>query len=209
MAIRADFLMRLPLVLVLFLLAACAWNEPSVVDLPEPVEQVSAPFVAALQKGDRLAAEAVVAPGARDELATDFGGELAQLKGPPKLTPRFITYKPAEMMGPEDSEVTIIYAARSNGEWTTLEVRLFGLRDEGYEVDYWKISDKAPVAKSYVPDLRPMAGVFMVLAIAGLVIGILTIGITLWLVRRKPHILAPEAEAEQRTAAVTTRDDGD
>lgn len=205
MDFRADFLKRLPL-LLLFVLAACSWNEPAIVDLPRDIGPTSDAFVAALQKGDKAAAEKAVAPTARDELHLHFEKEHKALKPTSTLKPRFITYKPEHMMGPEDSEVTIIYAAKDDGKWTTAEVRLFRLNDEPYEVDYWKISNEAPVAKTYAPDLKPMFGVFVGVAGAIVVLGLLTIGIVLWIVRRKPHVVAPEPAVERRIAAVTTRE---
>lgn len=205
MAPSADFLKRLPLVL-LFLLAACSWNEPAVVDVPKEIDVASGAFVAALQKGDQQAASKHVAPTAQDELAAQFASDSKALKAAPKLTPRFITYKPASMMGPEDSEVTIIYAARANGEWTKMEVRLFRLGDEPYEVDYWKISNDVPAAKNYTPDLRPLFGIFAAIAGVIVVLGIALIGTILWIVRRKPHIVSPPVENERRAAAITTRE---
>ena len=205
MAPSADFLKRLPLVL-LFLLAACSWNEPAVVDVPKEIDVASGAFVAAVQKGDQQAAAKHVAPTAQDELVAQFASDSKRLKAAPKLTPRFITYKPASMMGPEDSEVTIIYAARANGEWATMEVRLFRLGDERYEVDYWKIGTDAPVAKNYTPDLRPLFGIFAAIAGVIVVLGIALIGTILWIVRRKPHIVSLLVESERRAAAITTRE---
>lgn len=208
MDFRTDFLKRLPL-LFLFLLAACSWNEPDVIELPKDIGPTSDAFVAALQKGDKAAAERHVAPTARDELEQQFPIEYKSLKTEPKLSPRFITYKPEGLTGPEDSEVTIIYAAKGDGTWTTAEVRLFRLRDEPYEVNYWKVSNETPVAKAYSPDLKPMFGLFAGLALAIVVLGVLTIAIVLWIVRRKPHVVAPEAVPERRIAAVTTREEAD
>ncbi len=205
MAPSADFLKRLPLVL-LFLLAACSWNEPAVVDVPKEIDVASGAFVAAVQKGDQQAAAKHVAPTAQDELAAQFAADSKALTAAPKLTPRFITYKPASMRGPEDSEVTIIYAARTNSEWATMEVRLFRLGDEPYEVDYWKISNDAPAAKNYTPDLRPLFGIFAAIAGVIVVLGIALIGTILWIVRRKPHIVSPPVESERRAAAITTRE---
>ena len=205
MALTADFLKRLPL-LFLFLLAACSWSEPDLIELPRDIGPTSDAFVAALQKGDRVVAERHVAPTARDELSAHFSNKSNYLKAEPKLTPRFITYKPEHMMGPEDSEVTIIYAAKDGGKWTTAEVRLFRLNDEPYEVDFWKISNVTPVAKTYSPNLKPMFGVFAGLAGAIVVLGLLTIALVLWIVRRKPHVVAPEPVSERRVAAVTTRE---
>jgi hypothetical protein len=110
------------------------------------------------------------------------------------------------MVGPFDSEVTVIYAAKDGGEWTTAEVRLFRLNDEPYEVDYWKIGSEAPVAKTYAPDLKPLYGVFMWLAAAIFVIGTVTIFVVLWIVKRKPHVVVPEPAVERRRAAVATRE---
>lgn len=205
MAPSADFLKRLPLVL-LFLLAACSWNEPAVVDVPKEIDVASGAFVAAVQKGDQQAAAKHVAPTAQDELAAQFAADSKALTAAPKLTPRFITYKPASMRGPEDSEVTIIYAARTNSEWATMEVRLFRLGDEPYEVDYWKISHDAPAAKNYTPDLRPLFDIFAAIAGVIVVLGIALIGTILWIVRRKPHIVSPPVESERRAAAITTRE---
>ncbi len=208
MAPSADFLKRLPLVL-LFLLAACSWDEPAVVDVPKEVDVASGAFVAAVQKGDPQAAAKHVAPTAQDELAAQFATDSKALKAAPKLTPRFITYKPKSMMGPEDSEVTIIYAARENGEWTTMEVRIFRLRNEPYEVDFWKISNEVPAAKSYKPSVRPLIGLFA--GIAGIIafLGLAAIALIIWIVRRKPHIVVPAQTTERRVAAVTTRETSD
>ncbi len=208
MAFRANFWLRLP-ILFLFLLAGCSWTEPGVIDLPDEIGKRSSAFVSALQKGDRAAAERAVAPTAADELEAMFAEQHKQLKQKPKLTPRFITYKPREMMGPADSEVTVIYAAKDGDQWTTAEVRLFRLNDEPYEVDYWKISNDAPVAKAYAPDLKPLYGVFIWLAAAIFVIGIVTIAVVLWIVKRKPHVVSPEPVIERRPAAVATRESDD
>ncbi|MBK6706714.1 MAG: hypothetical protein IPG54_04200 [Sphingomonadales bacterium] len=208
MVFRADFLKRLPL-LFLFVLAACSWSEPAVVELPGDIAATSSAFVSALQKGDRAAAERHVAPTARDELEAQFSNEYKILQAATGLKPRFITYKPEAMMGPEDSEVTIVYAAKDDGKWTMAEVRLFRLGDEPYEVDYWKISNDTPTAKTYTPDLKPMLGVFAGLAGAIVVLGLLAIGILLWIVRRKPHIVVSEPVVERRVAAVTTRESAD
>ena len=208
MVFRADFLKRLPL-LFLFVLAACSWSESAVVELPGDIAATSSAFVSALQKGDRAAAERHVAPTARDELEAQFSNEYKILQAATGLKPRFITYKPEAMMGPEDSEVTIVYAAKDDGKWTMAEVRLFRLGDEPYEVDYWKISNDTPTAKTYTPDLKPMLGVFAGLAGAIVVLGLLAIGILLWIVRRKPHIVVSEPVVERRVAAVTTRESAD
>jgi hypothetical protein len=205
MAFRTDFWLRLP-ILFFFLLAGCSWMEPGVVELPDEIGKTSSAFVSALQKGDRVAAEAAVAPTAVDELEAQFTEQHKQLKGKPKLTPRFITYKPREMMGPFDSEVTVIYAAKDGGQWTTAEVRLFRLNDEPYEVDYWKLGTETPIAKTYAPDLKPLYGVFAGLAAAMFVIGTLTIIVVLWIVKRKPHVVVPEPVVERRTAAIATRE---
>lgn len=208
MAPSADFLKRLPLVL-LFLLAACSWNEPAVVDVPKEIDSASGAFVDAVQKGDQQAAAKHVAPTAQDELAAQFASDSKALKAVPKLTPRFITYKPASMMGPEDSEVTIIYAAHAKGKWTTIEVRLFRMRNEHYEVDFWKIGNEFPSAKSYMPSVAPMFGLFA--TIAGIIafLGLAAIALIIWIVRRKPHIVVPEPTIERRVAAVTTRETSD
>jgi hypothetical protein len=205
MAFRADYWLRLP-ILFLFLLAGCSWMEPSAIELPDEIGKTSSAFVTALQNGDRAAAKRAVAPTALDELDTQFTNQHKNLKNKSKLTPRFITYKPHEMMGPSDSEVTIIYAAKDGGQWTTAEVRLFRLNDEPYEVDYWKIGSAAPVAKTYAPDLKPLYGVFMWLSAAIFVIGTVTIVVVLWIVKRKPHVVVPEPVVERRRTAVTTRD---
>jgi hypothetical protein len=205
MAFRADFWLRLP-ILFLVLLAGCSWMEPRVVELPDEIGKTSSAFVTALQKGDRAEAERAVAPTALDELDTQFTKQHKQLKNKSKLTPRFVTYKPREMMGPFDSEVTVVYAARDGGQWTTAEVRLFRLNDEPYEVDYWKIGSAAPVAKTYAPDLKPLYGVFIWLAAAIFMIGTVTIVVVLWIVKRKPHIVVPEPVVERRAAAIATRE---
>lgn len=205
MDFRADFLKRLPF-LLLFLLAACSWNEPAVVELPSEIDKTSSAFVAALQNGDRTAAKSVVALTAVDEFDAKFAEQHRQLKGKPKLTPRFISYRPEPAFGADNNDVTVIYAAKSEGRWTTMEVSLFKLAQQPYTVGYWKISNETPIAKTYAPKLKPMLGVFAGLAGAIVVLGLLAIGIVLWIVRRKPHVVAPEPAVERRIAAVTTRE---
>ncbi len=206
--IQGRFLMALACVLLLFL-PACTLERPVVIDLPKDIDAVATPFITALQKGDLLKAAKHVAPTARDELDALFAAQHRQLKPLEPLTPRFMTYKPRALLGPDDSEVTLVYAAKTRGKWTTMEVRLFRLNDEPYEVDYWKIGNAAPAPKSYIPVVRPpakiIAGVSAVLA----VLGLLFIGAIVWLVRRKPAMLSPSGGVETRRSAVAVRDGDD
>jgi hypothetical protein len=48
-----------------------------------------------------------------------------------------------------------------------------------------------------------MRGLFLGMA----AVGLLLLFLILWLVRRKPRLVAPENEVERRVAAITRRDD--
>jgi hypothetical protein len=114
------------------------------------------------------------------------------------------------MTGPEDSEVTIIYAAKTGDKWATAEVRLFRLGDEPYEVDYWKIDDKTRRRQKLhprpAPDVRGFCRDWPVLLLC-------------WVRRRLPSCcgssaasrmsLHPNPRPKARVAAVTTRDTSD
>jgi hypothetical protein len=201
MIMRADFRKAL-LMLLLLLLAGCSLFEPRAITLPEDVDSVAMPFVKALQKGDQTAAARHVGPGASDELDAGFAKQHGELAKAAPLTPRFIAFKPTEMMAPDESEATVIFASKKDGKWSTLEVRLFRIGSERFEVDYWKLSKTEPQPKVYgieMKELKIMAPVF------GWVFGAL--GLLMWLVKRKPHLVIPEAEEERRTAAVTRREE--
>jgi hypothetical protein len=209
MYVLADFRKALPMLLLL-LLAGCSLFEPRAITLPEDVDAVATPFVRALQKGDRAASARHVGPGASDELAAGFAKQHSELAKAAPLTPRFITFKPPEMMAPDESEATVVFASKKDGKWSTLEVRLFRIGNERFEVDYWKLGNAEPQPKVYgieMKELKTMAPFFgWVFGALGL-FGAIGIALIIWLVKRKPHLVIPEPEEERRTAAVTRREE--
>ncbi len=199
--------------LLLFLpLVACGPKEPAAITLPSDVAKVSENFLLHVQAGDEAKAEASVLASARVELHKDFPRVHAKLKALPPLTPRFITKKPLHMIGPDDTEYTVIYAVKQKDTWTTAELRLYRLRDEAFEIDYWRISNDMPVAKNYAgPDAQVMRAMIpgMLWGMGSLAFfSVIGLAIFIWLVKRKPAMVAPEIPTEHRVAAVTIREEG-
>jgi hypothetical protein len=200
--------------LLLFLpLLACGPKEPAVITLPNDVAKVAGDFLVHVKAGDEAKAALTVLASARDELHEGFASDHAKLKALPLLTPRFITKKPRHMIGPEDTEYTVIYAAKQKGQWTTAELRLYRLPDEAFEIDHWQISNRAPVAKNYAgPDAEIMREMVpgMLWGMGGLALfSLIGLAFFIWVVKRRPAMVAPEIPVEQRAAAITTREQGD
>ena len=201
----------------LLLLAGCGEREPVVITPPKDAAAVIEPFLRELAAGNKDKAAAFVSTAAADELTTQFAKDHKILAAASKLTPRFVQRVGANPhilgkdLSADGDEVTLVYAAKSKGKWTTATVRVYRYRDDPFKVEYWRISNEAPrpalpsgmdspVAKRTAVIMSWITGgfaLFGLFGIAGLI----------WVVRRKPHLLTPEEISEQRAPASTLRDE--
>ncbi len=207
--------MRVPAILAITLLflslAGCAAPEPKAIEPAEDIAEVIDPFLKALRSGNQTEAEGLISSAATDELTKQFAADHKLLAAAAPLTPRFILEQPDLGVERDSNETTLVYAARKDGKWTSATIRLNRYRDEPYEIEYWRITNAAPQPVVFSTNEQKafkeiMPGMVWVLIGTGL-LGLLFVGGLIWLVRRRPHLVNPEAEAEQRAAAVSTREE--
>jgi hypothetical protein len=197
---------------MMFALAACS-REPAVISPPKDAAAVVEPFLKALSKGDKAGAGKYVSTAAADELETQFAADARKLAASAKLTPRFVTnpLEPGFAGSSEGDEVTLVYAARKNDKWTSATVRVYRYRDEAYKVEYWRVSNAEPtlpLPSGMTPEVAKMQHTMMYVMFGGIgLLGLLGLGVLLWLVKRKPHLVVNEVPTETRQAASTFRDE--
>jgi hypothetical protein len=196
---------------LLLLLAGCGEREPAVITPPTEVAAVIEPFLAAIRNGQIDAAKSHVLHGAADELDTQFAADYAQLAKAPPLKPRFLEKKPTPVFGANFEIVTLVYAARHNGKWTSATIRAARSNpSDPFKVEYWRVTNAAPqptMLANADPKRVEMQQKITIWMMAGLsLLGVLGLILIFWLVKRKPHLIAPDAPAEVRKSAATVRD---
>ncbi len=205
---RTDLLLAFAALLFFLILPGCNGPEPAITPPPKEFEAVAQPFLDAATNGNYAAAEKLVIATAKDELKSDFAGLTKELKALPKLTPRLVrNYNVKEKLGASTSQ--IFYAARSKGKWTTLEMRLDRDDNNKIQVHFWRIHKKAPHLvigdpESAAEHMMRENSIWIILGIA--LFGLAFIGLIIWIVKRKPNLVAPEMPIEHRAAAKTMRD---
>lgn len=201
------------------MLGGCADREPKAIAPPKEAAAVIEPFLKELTAGNRDKAGAFVSSAATDELAEQFAADHKKLAAGGKLTPRFINLSGNDLRrlsknaGADGSEVTVVYAAKSADKWTTATVRVYKYRDDPYKVEYWRVANEAP--KKPLPSnidpkqLEKTEAIGNAMAIGFSLLGILGIGLLIWLIRRRPQLLVPEQTTETRRSASTVREPGE
>jgi hypothetical protein len=203
--------------MILLLLAGCGEREPAVIDEPTEAKAVIAPFLKELRAGNKENAKAFVSTAAYDELEAQFAADQKKLANAPALTPRFTTQSAStgRVMGQEFSadghEITVVYAAKQKDKWISATVRIYRYRDEPYKVEYWRVTNKRPqpaLNSSIDPKLMAQQHKLMYWTFGGLVLfAVLGLILLIWLVKRRPHLIAPDAQVEMRRSAATVRDE--
>lgn len=205
-------MIRAILVALLYCLAISSASSPaSAQDQSAEIaaaKQVAETFLGSMKKANRVDARPLVAATARDEFDARFDKDSKRLTAGPK--PRFIFAAPlkSHSLDPIEYEATLLYAAKQDGDWTTVKLRLYRFDQDPYRVEYWKIENKAPdiLALSDDPALRSFPSIMRWVGLGLALGGMLLIGVILWLVRRKPRLVAPENPVETRPVAITRRD---
>jgi hypothetical protein len=207
---------RFGLFSLLMLLAGCGEREPAVITPPKDAAAVIESFLKELRAGQPARAAALVSPAAQDELTSGFATDHKKLASAPALTPRFIAksgsnpYVQSRDKGGDGDEVTLVYAARQDGKWTSATVRVYRYRDEPYKVEYWRVTNAAPTPalNSNIDEAAMKQSQTMMYALFGAIalFGILGLALLVWLLKRKPHLIVPEPVEETRKNAATVRD---
>lgn len=194
------------------MLCGCTDREPKTVVPPKDAAAVIEPFLKELAAGNKDKAGAYVSPAATDELAEQFAADHKKLAAGGKLTPRFssrvgdnpfVNRELAEI----GDVVTVVYAARSNGKWTSATVRVSRKGKQGFKVEYWRVSNDAPKSSNIdQKQLEKTEAIGNAMAVGFSILGILGIALLIWLVRRRPQLLVPEEIVETRRSASTVRE---
>lgn len=184
--------------------ASCAENEIDHVTLPADVAAVTSPFIAAVKRGDQAAIEKRMTASFVDDSRAQFDNMAVLLKKSPPLTPAIYVPKPSTF-GPNQNEVSVTYAAHDGTKWTSAEIRLYRTEGGPFEVEYWdvKSTTEPPALIAHAKEMRTfMSWIMGALAIIAL-LGLLLL---IWVVKRRPHILAPNSAPESRRVAAIVRD---
>lgn len=194
----------LAMLLSVFGLSACNRAPVNEVPLPEDVAAVATPFLTAVKRGDQAAAEKYVAKGFVDDSRIQFAEMSALLKKSPPLV--LAIYQPMpELLGQNKNEANLTFATKDGTQWITSELRLYRSENGKFEIEYWDVNaaDKPPELLAHAEQMRMFTGWFMggmaVMALFGL-------ALLIWVVKRRPHILVPNAAPESRRVAATVRD---
>ena len=179
-------------------------NEVVPVTLPEDVAAITSPFLAAVKRGDQATIEKRMTTSFVDDSRAQFDDMAALLKKSPPLTPAIYIPK-AGTFGPNQNEISVIYAAHKGTNWTSAEIRLYRPDGGPFEVEYWdvKSSTEPPALIAHANQMRS----FMTWSMGALAIfALLGLSLLIWIVKRRPQILAPNAVPESRQVAATVRD---
>jgi hypothetical protein len=196
---------RIFLMLTLFLgLSACNRQQVSEVALPDDVAAVTTPFLAAVERGDQAAAEKFVSKGFVDDSRVQFAEMSTLLKKSPPLVAAIYQPEPG-MLGPNEDEVTLTFAANDDKQWISSEIRMYRPEGGKFEIEYWDVNaaEEPPELLAHTQDMQIFMGWLMgAMALSAL----LGLALLIWVVKRRTHIIAPEPVAETRRVAATVRD---
>lgn len=183
----------------------CNKNSLEPVSIPDEISAVTLPFLDALKRGDEIAAENLISKSEIEYTRELFGNAKTTLETGPDLKPMFVRFKPTMFGQTDQNDVVILYAAQQDGLWTSVEMRLFRLDDEPYEIEYFEIHKKKamPTALAMGEQIRDWSAYGMA-AVA--LFALLFLIALIWFVRRKAHIIAPDPVAERRAPATTSQD---
>ena len=205
------------LMAVTLLLGGCGAREPKVITPPKDAAGVIDLFLKELAAGNQDKAAAFVSNAATDELAKQFAEDHKKLAAAGKLTPRFVRRIGANPNSPGNdssavgSEVTLVYAAKSKGKWTTATVRVYRYREDAFKVEYWRISNSTPrqaLPSGMDSPVAKRTEEMMNWVMVGLaLLGVIGIAALIWVIRRRPQLLVPVEAVERRQHATTLRDE--
>lgn len=202
----ARIFLVLALIASIFALSGCDRAAVSEVQLPDDVATMTTPFLAAIKRGDQAAAEKFMAANFVDDSRIQFAEMSAILQKSPQLVPAIYHPKPG-MLGPDQNEVMITFAAKDGVKWISSEIRMYRENGGKFEIEYWDVNAdvKPPELLAHSAQMQN----FITWFLGGIaILALLGLALLIWVVKRKTHIIAPEPVVEERRVAATTRDIG-
>ena len=220
------------LAIVLFLLSSAAFaqaggakrNAVNTAQTEEAERQsvkIAEPFLAALRAGDSQEAGRYISSAAIDEIEVQFADDQKKLAKAPPLTKRYVSVHlvPAYQKTGAEAEATLVYAAKEAGEkgkWTTVNLRAYRYGDGPFEIEDWSVNNDAPVEpvprnienfdfKKDPEFTKMLPNIAIALVIFGLLGVLFVIGLVFF-IRRRPQLVSPAAEVDDRPAAATVQD---
>ncbi len=130
------------MLLGLLFLSACSEVGAKQVELPQNIAAITAPFLNALKQGNAKESEKFLSTSYRDLPKIRFAEAQKILATSPELKPVLVQSKPKSLMGPKDNEYTVLYAVKHKGRWKSIQMRLFALDGEPFEIEYWHAKDE-------------------------------------------------------------------
>ncbi len=205
---RQFFLLFMLSLQILWGVAAQAQTADNQAEL-EQAKQVAVQFLTAAREGRMDDAKQLVTATATDELQAQFKPDSQRLKAAPPPEFQFALPLKTKSFDPAEYEMQLVYASKQNGEWTTTMLRLYRYDDDPYRVEFWKIDNSEPnlFAMSDDPVFKQMPSIMRWIFLGMAALGLILLFLILWLVRRKPRLVAPENEVERRSAAITRREE--
>lgn len=186
----------LPLALCTLLLTGCESQPVTPTHLPDEITAVTQPFLQAVRRGDRQAAEKYIAPGFMDDSEVQFQEMSAILKKAPPLVPAI------HLKQQNGSYVT--YAAQDGQSWVTSEMRVTRI-NRNVVIEYWDVTSakQPPEMLKHAQDMRRYTRYIM---LGGALSALAGLALLIWLVRNRTHIISPPTVVETRPVASTVRD---
>ena len=176
-------------------LSACNRSTDTRPPLPAEITAVVKPFYEAVRRGDQKATEKYVAPGFIDDSRVQFAEMSGILKNAPRLTP--------VIQQRQGSGAYLTFAAQDGKMWVTSEVRVIRYRNKPM-IEYWDVvsAEKAPELVTHTQDMKRYTS-FALMAVAFAALA--GLALLIWVVRKRTHIITPEATIETRRVAATVR----
>lgn len=171
------------------------------VSLPADVADVTTPFMTALRQGDQATVDKFVSGNFADDSALQFDRMSRQISDSPVLIP--LVFSPGtRFMGPNMNEVRVIYGAQIKDEWVSTEIALFKPKGGKYKIGYWNVKkeSKPPALLVHIREMQRFVN-WLLAAIAS--IGVLGLGLLIWIVKRRTNLIISDSEPETRAIAKT------
>lgn len=193
------------IIIAALLSAGCNKNSLEPVRVPDEISAVTLPFLDALKRGDEMTAEKFISKSEIEYAREEFGNAKTTLETGPNLKPLLVRFKPTMFGQSDQNDVVILYAAKQDDLWTSVELRLFRLDDEPYEIEYFEIHNEQamPAALAMGEQVKNWTAYGMA---AMALFALLFLFALIWFVRRKAHIIAPDQVTERRAPASTSQD---
>ncbi len=186
-------------------LGGCATQNPKPILLPDDVKAITQPYIEAIKTGNLAKAEKLMASGAVDDLREQFDADHNNLENGPELKPMVIRYRATVFGQPDKNDVVVIYSGKKDKLWTSVQMRLFRLEGERYEIEYAVMGNQPEMPAELIEGQAFKNGLLIVMAALAFM-ALLFVGALIWFVKRKSHIIAPEQTVDSRPIASTQQD---